>query len=368
MGSSTNFSRHGFTLVELLVVITIIGILIGLLLPAVQSARESGRIAVCTNNLRQIGLAMQHHVTDHGTFPYGGWGWGWVGDADRGYGIQQPGGWIYNILSYMEFGNLHDLGLGIDPTCSNPTSSLKMAANSKLVATPIGTFICPTRRAVALYPFTSYDTSNYTKDNMVAKTDYAANGGDVYTSPDAMGIWSNNNCYNNACGPSASQIPTNAGFIQLSQQVQQSNPRTLPSGTGQQFGPSGIIAALVAVSPAEITDGLANTYLVAEKYLVPDWYTTGQDNADNETMYIGDNEDITRYTYSLPLRDRRGLNYNAVNFGSAHVNGFNACMCDASVRMITYTIDAQVHQFLGNRADGLSSTPTSNLPITPPGI
>ena len=122
--------QHAFTLVELLVVIAIIGILIGLLLPAVQHARESGRIAQCANNLKQIGVALQHHESEHGTFPTGGWGWGWIGDPDRGTGLAQPGGWIYNILGYLEMQNLHDMGMGIDPAAVSPASPAKISANA----------------------------------------------------------------------------------------------------------------------------------------------------------------------------------------------------------------------------------------------
>ena len=104
----------GFTLVELLVVITIIGILIALLLPAVQSAREAARRAQCRNNLKQIALACLNHEHVHGFFPTNGWGTLWRGDPDRGFSIKQMGSWIYNALPYLEQPAIHDLGKGLE--------------------------------------------------------------------------------------------------------------------------------------------------------------------------------------------------------------------------------------------------------------
>ena len=111
-----NRVRPGFTLVELLVVIAIIGILVALLLPAIQAAREAARRTECKNKLKQMGLAALTHEDTQKHLPTGGWGWRWSGDPDAGYGDRQPSGWYYNILAYTEESAIHDLGKDGNPT------------------------------------------------------------------------------------------------------------------------------------------------------------------------------------------------------------------------------------------------------------
>ena len=135
--------------------ITIIGILIALLLPAVQAAREAARQLQCKNNLKQLALGMLNFRADNGHFPSGGWGCCWVGDPDRGTGIEQPGGWLYSILPHMEQLALYQLGTDGDP---NNWTATQLAGAAQRVQTPLAIMKCPTRRQAVLYPMgsTSY--------------------------------------------------------------------------------------------------------------------------------------------------------------------------------------------------------------------
>ena len=169
----------GFTLVELLVVITIIGILIALLLPAVQAAREAARQTQCKNNLKQLALGCLQHEQVQGYLPTGGWGSSWVCNPDDGFGKLQPGGWHFCVLPYIEQQALHDLGHG-----SNDLTPprVNVVGIGQTISTPLPVFNCPTRRKAIAYPNT--DNSSFTNlpaantPPLVGRSDYAGCAGD----------------------------------------------------------------------------------------------------------------------------------------------------------------------------------------------
>ena len=166
--------REGFTLVELLVVIAIIAMLVTLLLPAVQAAREAARRTQCINHLKQIGLGSLNHESAHGFLPTGGWGFGYIGDPDRGYGKSQPGGWMYNILSFIEEDALRDIGKGMQGRDKERVLGMQLAT------TPVSSYGCPSRRDPIAREFKNFDpwinawTARLPK---TARGDYAFNGG-----------------------------------------------------------------------------------------------------------------------------------------------------------------------------------------------
>jgi prepilin-type N-terminal cleavage/methylation domain-containing protein/prepilin-type processing-associated H-X9-DG protein len=351
-----NFGRRGFTLVELLVVITIIGILIALLLPAVQAAREAARMLQCQNNLKQLALAAMHHEQTNGWYPTGGWGCAWVGDPDSGFGHRQPGGFLYNCLPYMDQQALHDLPqLGSTP-------GVKAQLAQKMCETPLEMLVCPTRRKCLAYP--AYGHMNYPYDlgdclrpdpaTIWFKSDYAANGGANF----------NGSMY--YLGPS--------GWDQALRQPSPSSPwadRFDSYGSGNPYTDmskaDGISYQRSEVKITDITDGTSSTFLLGEKYLNPDHCFDGWDGGDDQSALTGDSDDdhrwvtpdprITTTDTTFPARQDTPGAANALCFGSAHTVGINMAFCDGSVTVISYMIDTRPYSYLGNRKDGVAIDP-----------
>jgi prepilin-type N-terminal cleavage/methylation domain-containing protein len=306
---------RAFTLVELLVVIAIIGVLVALLLPAVQAARESARRMQCQNHLKQFGLAFQNHHDQIKHLPTDGWGYNYVGDPDLGFGTDQPGGWTFNILPYCEQKTVYDIAAG-------KTGPPKFADLAKMVGTPIKFFICPSRRKPGIYPITATTATNFDYVGVGAKIDYAVCAGDQEELQ----------------GPGVPTPP-------------------IPSG----FTYTGISYVRSAVRMAEITDGTSNTLMVGEKLMGFPYYLNGLEGGDNENLYVGWDNDHTRTTNNRTTGNNNQIRFpprrdskedRILTFGSSHPGGFNGVLCDGSVRVFNYNIDVKNYMRLGNRGDG----------------
>jgi prepilin-type N-terminal cleavage/methylation domain-containing protein/prepilin-type processing-associated H-X9-DG protein len=297
------FRRPGFTLIELLVVVAIIGVLIALLLPAVQKVRESAARVQCANNLKQIGLAFHNHLDTYGYFPDGGEEWEDSRTFLKGMPAvapQQHWGWAYQILPYIEQ----------QAAWANPSDQVVRSTLMKL-------YFCPSRRA----PMLVYD-SRYGHSAML---DYAGNGGTALTEPHSGSAGN---------GRNGTVVRRPGGSPDRSQMV----------------------------TPAVIIDGLSNTLLVGEKRMHTP--LLGTNTPDDDQGYVcGWDQDEIRWALNPPDQDSQASIWNqdtAWEFGSAHENGMNAVFADGSVRVIRYDIQSTkppatpgVWQRLCIRDDGL---------------
>ena len=401
-------SEGGFTLVELLVVIAIIGVLAGLILPAVQSARESARRTACKNHLAQLAKGMIEHESQHGYFPTGGWSPNWIGTADRATGSEQPGGWTFTLLPFVEEIALQDTVAGV-------TSATKQASYESLCAAPVGLFVCPSRRGTEVLPVAnsrwgeSFNTSVQRADAVVTieratRVDYAASGGSVGACL-KMSMAKFVNLLNNgggAGGNGKGKIkighrppgnPSNCNEITVGvsslaghanhahdtiggcDQDEECNPfmdvaidppDNLADGdtirkwqvgkrmvelddAGAPDAQDGLVARMSRVPAGAVLDGLSNVYMIGEKYLASEHYETGNDRGDASILYAGYSASNVRWADSAPRQDGANEDHPSV-FGSAHSGTWNAAFGDGSVRSMSYDIDLGVHKNLAAKA------------------
>jgi prepilin-type N-terminal cleavage/methylation domain-containing protein len=331
--------RTGFTLVELLVVIAIIGILVALLLPAIQAAREAANRAQCGNNLKQLGLALQNYHDTYKCFPYGARPGGWNG----GWGTS----FYVRILPYVEQASLADNWPWTEKGNYNRNEGY-CNGNANLRGDPVDvrdlfieTYRCPSS------PLPLYGNPN----NNVTMASYAGIMGAVENTGVYVAQRWRTCCW--CCG----------GGVGGGQ-------------TGIASG-SGMLVENEVIKMAECTDGTSTTMILGEssdwafdsngvkKHIDPSWphgfpMGTGSNRVasgrgSGDSMHRGFNLTSIRYpvgtrTYDLPgVYDNHGVNNPLL---SAHPGGIMAALTDGSSRFISDSIDLATLKQLADRDDG----------------
>ena len=284
---------RGFTLVELLVVIAIIAMLVTLLLPAVQSAREAARRSQCQNNLRQIGLAVTNYTDTHGeVLPMGR-------DDTHHFAVS----WAFRILPFLEDQSVHDAFV-----VGEKVEDLKNAAAMR---TPVTTYICHARRSAD-------DLVDFDNDDSASRTVKSASPGDYAASAGPFAQYGNNN---------------------------EKNPSE-----------SGVIYTKSAVKLRQVTDGTSKTLLVGERHVIPRGGSTrsGFDDYDRgDTAFLSGDNPWTIFGATAPGFPTSKFDKNIDKFGSDHTGTMaQFVFLDVHVKPINYSISATVLHSLGVIADG----------------
>lgn len=375
--------RRAFTLVELLVVIAIIGILVALLLPAVQAAREAARRTQCANNLKNIGIAMQNHVDARKVFPTGGARYLQTGflleqnlDSGKPLPPEKEGlGWGYQLLPYIE-----------------ETSAYAIQKTEDLQNVVVTIYVCPSRRAARSTwspDFGVVATMDYAGAVPATDREYQRRRGvfpqyDVSKSvPFTVASISNLISAWDGGSQGSGGLPHNNTVYDGV--IVRATWRYLSGGGTQPWvgEPATMVTQPVKIS--KITDGTSKTMLVAEKYVRSDNYDSNliNHNSDDRGWTDGWDADQMRMTGFVPVRDSDpigfdssnsqlfkyfaddlatpvGGSYNILQFGSPHTGGIQAVFADGAVHTVSFDVDVVVFNSLGTR-NGMALNETSDV-------
>ncbi|MBL8892370.1 MAG: DUF1559 domain-containing protein [Planctomycetaceae bacterium] len=312
--------RFGLTVIEVIVVIAIIGILTSTLLVGVQAARESARKTSCRNNLRQIGLAVQAHESSRQYYPNNGWGFRWLPDAPIHPRYGQAGGWIFQLLPYLEHKELHDLAL--------VGGSADVARGNKLglLTTPVAVFNCPSRTMSVMIE-QRQDPEFYLNlprpPEKVASSDYAVNGGTYSIFP--------------------LRHPTEQGPRELSSSYLERFPwPTAAQNNGAAF-------MQVRLRASEFRRGTSNVLWAAERFIKTNRPAGLDDGGNDQSMYSGHCSDTIRFTAQPPRSNQQSGDRRT--FGSSHSGGVIGVLMDGAVHDFAFDIDEAVFRAYGRRND-----------------
>jgi prepilin-type N-terminal cleavage/methylation domain-containing protein/prepilin-type processing-associated H-X9-DG protein len=307
--------RRGFTLVELLVVIAIIGVLVALLLPAVQAAREAARRMRCQNNLKQIGLAV-HNFSDV------------TGELPRSFKPETGLSWHVNILSFLEQQALYN-NFDTTTVTNSHTSPQRNDPNGLTI---VNAYQCPSC-VVKRQLFNPPNNTNGPTDLIPANT------GQPAAVPHYYGI----------------NGPRGAGY-----------PNGTATHEGVTAGTSGMFQRDPPIRLAMVTDGTSNTMMIAEMSWISTIYGTrfrtwvrgGDEYAGvvaGKPAFVVSGRNITNAINSI-FTANLIVPYNDVPFGSMHPGGMNACLGDGSVRFVNQNISMITYRALASRDQGESIT------------